>query len=355
MTFDTTFRPEGRQRYDGCMPCRWWTVGPTRQDKNCVPPSSTIRTRPGNGQTSAQRPLRARVFQRAAILAATAVWALGCSHQPPRSPAPGDAVRSRRDAAGIAQVLVPPGSFLMGTDDATLDALKALDPPSWAARAFASERPQHTVRLTRSFWIDTYEVTNQAFQAFVDKGVYRMQEYWSAPGRIWLSRQNPDALPLTCPGEGPSLPRRCITWYEAEAYATWRGGHLPTEAEWEFAARGPGARRYPWGDAFDAARCNVVGSTGATAVGSFPGGVSWVGAHDMAGNAMEWVQDWLDTGYYQHAAHDDPTGPATGTVKVEKGGWWGSNPFVARSAYRHYEDPPEYGDAHIGFRVVTPQ
>ena len=69
---------------------------------------------------------------------------------------------------------------------------------------------------------------------------------------------------------------------------------------------------------------------------------------------MEWVQDWLDVDYYKVSETDNPTGPATGTIKIEKGGWWGSNLFVARSAYRHFEDPPDYGDVHIGFRVVTP-
>ncbi len=90
-------------------------------------------------------------------------------------------------------------------------------------------------------------------------------------------------------------------------------------------------------------------------MGSYPAGVSWVGAHDMAGNVMEWVQDWLDVKYYLRLdAAIDPRGPATGKIKVEKGGWWGSNLFVARSAYRHYEDPPDYNDGHIGFRIVTP-
>jgi len=69
---------------------------------------------------------------------------------------------------------------------------------------------------------------------------------------------------------------------------------------------------------------------------------------------MEWVSDWLDVDYYRQGVAEDPVGPVSGTVKVEKGGWWGSNPFVARSAYRHYEDPPEYGDKHIGFRIMSP-
>ena len=74
----------------------------------------------------------------------------------------------------------------------------------------------------------------------------------------------------------------------------------------------------------------------------------------MAGNVMEWVGDWLDPAYYTVSPTEDPAGPATGKVKVEKGGWWGSNAIVARAAYRHYEDPPDYGDKHIGFRVMTP-
>ena len=88
-------------------------------------------------------------------------------------------------------------------------------------------------------------------------------------------------------------------------------------------------------------------------VGAYPAGASWVGALDMSGNAMEWVSDWLGVDYYTTSPPTDPTGPATGEVKVEKGGWWGSNEFVARSAYRHYEDPPTYGDHHIGFRVAS--
>ena len=260
---------------------------------------------------------------------------------------------ARRDAKGIAQVWVPAGTFLMGTDDATLQKLEALDPPAWVRKELGSDRPQHAVRLTDGYWIDTYEVTNAAFRAFVDDGGYATPRYWSERGRAWLATQRLDALPSACPGERPDEPRRCVTWYEAEAYAHWRHGRLPTEAEWEYAARGPNSRRYPWGDRFDASRCNVVDATGPVPVGGYPGGASWVGALDMAGNAMEWVADWLDVRYYAGGSAVDPEGPATGTVKVEKGGWWGSNPFVARSAYRHYEDPPEYGDKHIGFRIVS--
>jgi formylglycine-generating enzyme required for sulfatase activity len=242
----------------------------------------------------------------------------------------------------------------MGTSDEAVRELLAQNPPAWVKGEFASEQPQHAVRLTGGYWLDKYEVTNAAFQAFVTAGGYTNQAYWSESGWQWL---NGRATRDTCASQSAIAPAThpCVkvTWYEAEAYARWRGGRLPTEAEWEYAARGLQALSYPWGNTFDASQTNVVNSKGLTPVGSYPNGVSWVGAHDMAGNAMEWVQDWLAVNYYQASVSDNPTGPATGRQKVEKGGWWGSNPFVARSAYRHFEDPPDYSDEHIGFRIVS--
>jgi formylglycine-generating enzyme required for sulfatase activity len=266
-----------------------------------------------------------------------------------RAPEPG---AGRADAKGIEQVWVPAGAFMMGSDEGALRQVQSLDPPRWVVRELPSEQPAHPVRLASGYWIDRYEVTNAAFDAFVRDGGYGDRTLWSDRGWAWLGQQPPGALPRRC-FEGPTLPRVCVTWYEAEAYARWRDGRLPTEAEWEFAARGPESQVYPWGDAFDAGRCNVIGSTGPEPVGSHPAGASWIGAHDLAGNAMEWVLDWLDKDYYALGVRDDPGGPASGTIKVEKGGWWGSNPFVARAAYRHYEDPPDYNDHHIGFRIVS--
>jgi formylglycine-generating enzyme required for sulfatase activity len=257
----------------------------------------------------------------------------------------------RVDSKGIEQVWVPAGSFLMGTDEAAISELKALNPPGFVIGEFASEQPQHEVRITAGYWIDKYEVTNKAFQAFIQDGGYQNQDFWSPEGREWLSCQSINQFPQYCLGNVPDNPVACVTWYEAEAYAKWRGGRLPTEAEWEYAARGPQSLTYPWGNDFDSSRCNVVDSKGLQPVGSYPTGVSWVGAFDMAGNVMEWVQDWL--GNYPAGTAENPAGPATGHVKVEKGGWWGSTLFVARSAYRHFEDPPDYGDPHIGFRVVS--
>jgi len=283
-----------------------------------------------------------------------AILAAVCGSPPSRavlSSADSQAAQARSDAKGVEQVWAPAGSFMMGADEASLERLKALNPPAWVAQEFESEKAAHEARLTAGFWIDKYEVTNRSFRAFVTDGGYRNHDLWSAAGWDWLSRQSLDKLPRSCQGDPPDNPVVCVTWYEAEAYAAWRGGRLPTEAQWEYAARGPQSLIYPWGNEFDAARCNVVDSKGLKPVGSYPNGVSWVGAYDMAGNAMEWVQDWLAP----HPAGPvvDPSGPPTGKVKIEKGGWWGGPALAARSSYRHFEDPPEYGDHHIGFRVVS--
>ena len=272
----------------------------------------------------------------------------------PEATAEAQAGDEREDEHGIAQVYVPAGCFLMGITSQQAQELRQQSPPAWLIREFPSEIPQHEVCLTSSYWIDKYEVTNEAFQAFVDGGGYTTQEYWSDEGWEWLSEQDVEALPDDCVEAVPDHPRTCVTWFEAEAYANWRGGTLPTEAQWEYAARGPEGLIYPWGDEWDANLANVLDSEEATAVGSYPDGVSWVGALDMSGNVMEWVQDWLDPNYYDDSPADDPLGPESGRIKVERGGWFGSNHFVARTTYRHFEDPPTYADHHIGLRVVSP-
>jgi len=265
-------------------------------------------------------------------------------------PAPAKAGAERADARGIIQVWVPPGAFVMGTDALP----EGVEPPKWAAAELASEKPAHQVTLTRGYWIDKLEVTNAAYAAFAADHGYTRKELWSEAGWAWLQEQDASALPPDCvEGAAPAEPRMCVTWFEAEAYAGWRGGRLPSEAEWEFAARGPESRIYPWGDDWDPALAHAVEAERPAPAGSLSGGASWVGALDMAGNAMEWVQDWLGVTYYTASPAVDPPGPDAGRRKVEKGGWWGSWPFTCRSAYRHFEDPPTYQDHHIGFRVVS--
>ncbi len=258
----------------------------------------------------------------------------------------------RTDDHGIEQVWVPAGTFLMGTDET--DPSGVLEAPTWARFELKAERPQHPVVLSKGYWIDRTEVTSTAYQAFIDDGGYSDQTLWSDDGWAWLQRQRV-SLQQLCVALVDDHPRVCITWFEAEAYAAWRGGALPTEAQWEYAARGPESSICPWGDEWDPARANIVASTESMAVGSFPDGASWVGALDMSGNAMEWVSDWYSASYYQQEVRDDPTGPELGSKKAEKGGWWGSVPYVGRAAYRHFEDPPTYQDQHIGVRAVSAQ
>jgi formylglycine-generating enzyme required for sulfatase activity len=151
----------------------------------------------------------------------------------------------RVDDHGLVQVWVPAGTFQMGTSD-----VEGLDPPSWATQELRSEQPQHQVTLTAGYWIDEYEVTNAAWDAFVADGGYATQALRSDEGWAWLSRRQ-DPGPVECATPDADHPRACITWYEAEAFAAWRGGRLPTEAQWEYAARGPQSVIYPWGDAWD--------------------------------------------------------------------------------------------------------
>ena len=258
-----------------------------------------------------------------------------------------EAGADRVDGCGVTQVWVPAGVFIQGTV-----SIDGLEPPAWATKELASEQPAHEVAITTGFWIDRDEVTNAAYGRFVEAGGYRDPQHWSTEGWEWRSHKD-DQLPVDCGGE-PDEPRVCVTWYEAEAYANWRGGRLPTESEWEYAARGPDSSLYPWGNEWVPANANITELDQLTGAGSYPDGASWVGALDMAGNAMEWVADWMSFTYYTADPVTDPQGPDDGRAKIEKGGWWGSTPYVARSAYRHFEDPPSYQDHHIGLRVLTP-
>ncbi len=248
----------------------------------------------------------------------------------------------------VPQVLVPAGAFMMGADDGN------------AADGTDDEAPIHEVRLD-AFWLDKTEVTNAQFTAFTaDTGYVTTDEldgigytiagseFDDVRGANWRHPLGPNSDII---GQD-DYPVTLVAYDDARAYCAWAGGRLPTEAEWEYAARGPSAPLYPWGDVFSEQRVNACdrncpmnwaedaiddGYTFAAAVGTFGGGVSWAGAEDMAGNAWEWTADWYAADYYANSPVDNPTGPS-GKVdedgKSVRGGAWSSTMQGVRSTTR---------------------
>jgi formylglycine-generating enzyme required for sulfatase activity len=155
---------------------------------------------------------------------------------------------------------------------------------------------------------------------------------------------------------GDDRPRDDIIWTEAASFCASRGARLPSEAKWEYAARGPDSLEYPWGNEWDQER--VIGyrdpNEGTASIGSIPDGASWVGALDMSGNVWKWVEDWYDSSYYGSLGDGmvNPTGPASGTYRVFRGGSWiDSNPDSFRATFRLMFHP-YYGNYRGGFRCA---
>ena len=267
---------------------------------------------------------------------------------------------------------VSPGTFLAGSTQAQADAAyrECLDiyPGMCLPQEYEGELFQREVTLTTGYWIDVTEVSNAAYADFVADGGYTTRAYWTDDGWRWKGTQT-GPNDAGCPRDllEPDLPRTCVTWYEAAAYARWRGGSLPSEAEWEYAARGSDGRLYPWGDAFDGTLLNTCdaaclnvwhalayddGYARSAPVGSYPAGQSWVGALDMAGNVWEWTAAWYAAAYHQTGVDVDPSDPARGIEKVLRGGAWNMPALFARTAYRDGVLPDSWSGI-IGFRVVS--
>jgi formylglycine-generating enzyme required for sulfatase activity len=217
-------------------------------------------------------------------------------------------------------VLVPAGEFWMGSDE-----------------YLESERPRHRVYLD-AFHIDKFAVTNALYERF-------MRATNRRPPFSWKNSK----LEL----DEPQQPVVAVSWHDADAYCKWAGKRLPTDAEWEKAARGTDGRKYPWGDQWDPSRANSIERKlyKPAPVGAYPRGASPYGAMDMAGNVWQWVADWYDKDYYHRSPARNPTGPEAGQEKVLRGGSWDDNSIDLRAANRFHRLPGSYV-AKVGFRCA---
>ncbi len=217
-------------------------------------------------------------------------------------------------------VAVPAGTLRMGSNSPSHE----------------DENPEHKVQV-KSFFLDRFAVTNLQYKDFVDVVGHRSPAHW----------QNG-----TFPAGKGDHPVVNVSWEDARTYAEWVGKRLPTEAEWEWAARGSEQREYAWGKQCTPDFANYANvQTKTTPVTKYPKGVSQYGLWDMCGNAGEWVADWYELKYYSRSPESDPTGPPDGNLKVYRGGGYHTNRMDIRAAARHSANPNAYQE-YIGFRCA---
>lgn len=254
---------------------------------------------------------------------------------PTVTPTPDKPVGTEKQSTvdGVTQLYVPAGIFQMGTKDEG----------DWVGE---DEFPLHGVYLN-SYWMDKTEVTNAQYQKCVQGGSC------SAPHSI-ASETRKSYFDNSEFSEYPVIQ---VDWEQAQSYCQWAGRRLPTEAEWEKAARGPTERTFPWqgeGYGHDLATFDVDynwPNADTTQVGSHPRGASFYQMLDMAGNVYEWVADWYAADYYQHSPAQNPTGPDQGVRRVIRGGAWTSDWVFLRTAVRLSIYPQQFSD-DIGFRCA---
>jgi len=255
------------------------------------------------------------------------------------------------DYNGSEMILIPAGDFWMGSQ------IKQGD---------LDEHPQHRVYLD-NYYIDKYEVTNKKYCDFLNAtGKHRTEEDW------WIVIDDKFCLiemkdGVYKPKEGcENYPVISVTWEGANRYAEWSGRFLPTEAEWEKAAKGKDGYTYPWGMNWDVNKCNnrlmylesvtflmlnFYNGRGVVPPGSIPEGASPYGVTDMAGNVMEWCADWYDENYYEISPYKNPRGPETGTYRVIRGGSWENSVIENFRCSNRFISNLDRGFG-IGFRCV---
>ncbi|WP_447972773.1 formylglycine-generating enzyme family protein [Nitrospira sp. Kam-Ns4a] len=228
---------------------------------------------------------------------------------------------------GAPMVLIPGGEFVMGSPDG-----EGLD----------NEQPEHKVWVD-AFYLDKYEVTNGRYEKFMEETGHAMPKFW-------------EQLDLTVHSE---LPVIGVSWQDAKAYCEWAEKRLPTEAEWEYAARGTDHRRYPWGNAAPNDQLANYGKKWShkfyndrlEPVTSHEAGKSPFGIYNMAGNVFEWVADWYEIKYYRRSPERNPTGPSEGELKVMRGGSWNFASEYLRTTSRMQMKPIER-EADLGIRCA---
>jgi len=264
--------------------------------------------------------------------------------------------------ASTEMIYIPAGSFLMGNSGIGRDAEFNI----------SIELPQHSVTLS-GYYIGKYSVTRGEYAKFINAGGYSTQSYWSTAGwswkvsngttkpYYWTANQDWGTGTFT---QTDSHPVVGVSYYECEAYCKWAGGRLPTEAEWEKAARWTGshANVYPWGDTWDKEKCNIYydsnpagggyGKYQTSPVGSYPSGASPYGCQDMAGNVWEWCTDWCKSYPGSSSPFD-----YTNSYRVLRGGCWyyyGNFNYYnsLRCAYRGCGDPSDSYRYFYGFRLA---
>ncbi|MCY2995664.1 MAG: formylglycine-generating enzyme family protein [Planctomycetota bacterium] len=286
------------------------------------------------------------------------------------------------NSIGMKLTVIPAGDFLMGSSASVEESMKAFQPYAPVAESFEREQPQHAVRISKPFYLGTYEVTLGQFRQFVEAIDYKTEAEKNGIGGFGTDEQGKWLQRPEFTWRQPGFPQTDehpvvnVSWNDAVAFCRWLSGkenqvyRLPTEAEWEYACRAGTTTRYHNGD--DPEALPEVGNIADAAIKQkFSGWKDAIkandgcvftapvgkfrpnafGLYDMHGNAFEWCADWFDSRYYAKSPATDPAGPASGMMRVIRGGCWSFKPFGSCSTSR-LGNPPDSQASRVGFRVA---